>query len=441
MSFRHDSGGTSAAQWREHERWSHLPTVSLAGLDTVVVLAAHPDDESLGAGGLVATAHDLGVAVHVVVATLGEHSHPRSPTHPPAALAVVRRGEALAAVEVLSPGREPSLLGLPDGDLAAHEGVLVDHLVGLVGDGRRTLVVAPWRHDGHPDHEAAGRAAATAASRTGARLLEHPVWWWHWSSPADADWSALRTLVLSPAAVSRKAAAIAAHESQVAALSDQPGDEVLLGPDLLGHFGGPVEVFVVAPPADVALDELHAAAEDPWGVDSRWYEERKRALVLAALPRRRFVRALEVGCSTGGLSAALAPRCGALVAIDASPHAAAGARVRLTAHPHVEVRTGTVPEAWPEGGFDLVVVSEVGYFLSPVALDEVLERIQGCLADDGVVVLCHWRHPVRGWVLDGPEVHQRVRSAGLRPVVATWADRDVELLVLGADEVRPDPSR
>ncbi len=187
------------------------------------------------------------------------------------------------------------------------------------------------------------------------------------------------------------------------------------------------------------LDRLHEQDDDPWGVDTRWYEERKRALLLAALPRRCFRRGLEVGGSNGALAETLAERCAELVVVESSPHAVRLAGQRLAALDRVTVVHGTVPETWPEGPLDLVVVSEVGYFLSAVGLDGLVERVRASLTEDGVVVLCHWRHEVDGWPLDGPQVHERVLAAGLRPLLARYVDRDVELLVLGAESEAPDP--
>ena len=81
---------------------------------------------------------------------------------------------------VLAPTRELTLLGLPDGSLSTHARSVVEALVDIIGrGGDRTLLVAPFRHDGHPDHEAAGRAAAVTASRTDALLREYPIWLWH----------------------------------------------------------------------------------------------------------------------------------------------------------------------------------------------------------------------------------------------------------------------
>lgn len=440
MTFAHDRAGTPASAWRADPRWAALPdTDALAGADRVVVLAAHPDDETLGAGGLLATAHARGLEVAVVVATHGEASHPRSPTHAPARLAARRAQESHDAVAALAPGCLPVLLGLPDGAVADHEAAVTSTVVDLVGDGRRTLVVAPWRRDGHPDHEAVGRAAAAAAVRCGADLVEYAVWFWHWADPDDAPWHRFAALRLDAAAVAAKATAVRAHRTQVEPLSERPGDEVLLGPDLLAHSAGDVEVLVREPAVDAALDRLHADDADPWGVDQRWYEQRKRDLLLAALPHRRYAAALEVGCSTGATTLALAHRCERLTALDPSPHALARARERLDADPAgdgVRLLAGAVPDDQPPGPWDLVVVSEVGYFLSPAALDGLVRRVVADLAPGGVLVLAHWRHPVEGWPLDGADVH--AAFAAVLPVVATYADRDVELLVLGLD-VLPDP--
>ena len=443
VTFTHRAPGTPAEDWATHPRASGLPTLQLdPNVERVVVVAAHPDDESLGAGGLLARAHRSGLDVVVVVATDGESSHPRSRTHSATLLATIRRAEMQAALRALAPGAALHLLGLPDGGLAQREHDLVAALVDLVGDGRHTLVVGPWRRDGHPDHEAAGRAVATTAARTGARLLEYPVWFWHWGDPYHAAWDDFRALQLTDAERSAKATAMEAHRSQAQPLSDQPGDEAILSPDLQEHFSGPLEIYVAEPPSDSALDDLHARDRDPWGTDSRWYETRKRSLLLAALPRQKFGHALEVGCSTGALAADLAPRCDDLVVVDASRHAVAAAQSRLGHLEGVRVERAAVPLEWPvppEGGFDLIVLSEVGYFLSPRDLDELVTRVGDSLAADGVVVLCHWRHEVVGWPFDGPAVHQTFTRARIRPVAARYGDRDVELLVLAAPGALPDP--
>lgn len=443
-AFTHDGAGTDVETWRRHPRWGGVPELTLVNGEIpctrLVVVAAHPDDESLGAGGLIATAAASGLAVYVVLLTAGEASHPESPTVTRHALATRRLAEAERALGILAPEAPLVFLGASDGGVAAVEAEVTASLVDLIGDGRSTLLVAPWRHDGHPDHEAAGRSAAAAAMRTGARLAEYPVWMWHRDHPDQAPWSQMRRVDLSPQVTQRKWLAIHAHATQVRPLSPLPQDDALLSGRVLAHFNAPVEHFVTeAAPVDDALDDLHRREADPWGVDVRWYQERKRHLTLAALPRPRFRRGLEIGCSRGALAEQLAARCDELVAVDRSPAAVAEARVRLSGSPGARVEECDVPGDWPPGTFDLVVISETGYFLSPGSLDRLIARISASLEPGGTVLLCHWRHPVKGWVLDGPDVHERFRASSLPPEMARYQDRDVEISVLCPTAQWPEP--
>ena len=150
------------------------------------------------------------------------------------------------------------------------------------------------------------------------------------------------------------------------------------------------------------FDRMYAAAEDPWSLGTRWYERRKYALTLAALPEPRFAAGLEVGCSVGVLTAGLAGRCDALTAVDASEAALRTARGRA---PGVEFHHGAVPGFWPAGRYDLVVLSEVGYYLDPADLRALLDRTAGALAPGGCVLACHWRHPVADYPQTGDAVH------------------------------------
>ena len=124
--FDHRHGGTAAAAWQD-AGLARLPAVrAVAG--RLVVLAAHPDDETLGAGGLIAAAARAGATVTVLIATDGAASHPDSPTYRPDELAALRRREVTAAVAHLAPRADLRLLDLPDGRLAEHAGALEDAL-------------------------------------------------------------------------------------------------------------------------------------------------------------------------------------------------------------------------------------------------------------------------------------------------------------------------
>lgn len=414
----------------------------LGAADAVVVVAAHPDDETLAAAGLLAAAGRAGLPATVVVATSGEASHPGSPTYRPEQLAALREEEVRQAVARVHPGADLRLLALPDSRLADHEDELGRALAQLVGP--RTLVAAPWRHDGHADHEAAGRVAARVVAGAGARLLEYPVWLWHWGTAADLDGLDVVCLELDPELQYRKAQALSCHWSQTSALSPSPGDEALLTPGFLARFARPFEVFVTgartagqeqpveaSAASDEDFDAMFADGDDPWGFEASWYEERKRAVTLSCLPTARLGRVLEVGCSTGVLTAELATRASAVVATDVSDEAVGRARRRLADRPGVQVLRLRAPQQWPDGEFDTVVLSEIGYFWQPAELDEALRRVEGCLAAHGVLVLCHWRHPVQGWPMDGDTVHRVAgRIVGMETVVShVEQDFRVDVLV------------
>lgn len=153
------------------------------------------------------------------------------------------------------------------------------------------------------------------------------------------------------------------------------------------------------------FDRVYARRPDPWGFRTRWYERRKRAATLAALPRARYHRGFEPGCSIGTLTAPLAQRCDTLLAVDASSAALDTARRGLTDSPHVEFRQMCVPAEWPEGDFDLVVLSEIGYYLDRPTLGRLADRVERSLSDRGTLLACHWRHPVADYPLTGDAVH------------------------------------
>lgn len=174
------------------------------------------------------------------------------------------------------------------------------------------------------------------------------------------------------------------------------------------------------------FDALFDADADPWRTRTRWYEARKRALTLAMLPAARFGRAFEPGCGAGELTLALAERCDALLATDASAQAARRARERVAGLAHVRVAQARLPRDWPAGSFDLVVVSELGYYLSTPDLHEFVAALQRSLTADGTVVACHWRHPADDLRQRAADVHGAL-TAGLGDAMAHYEDADLLL--------------
>lgn len=138
------------------------------------------------------------------------------------------------------------------------------------------------------------------------------------------------------------------------------------------------------------FERLYRDDPDPWDFETSAYETAKYAATLRALPRGRYRRAFEIGCAGGVLTRALAERCAALVAVDVAEAALVHARTRCAACPGVEIARLTVPGDWPDGVFDLILVSEVGYYLSPTDLARLRDRCAETTEPSGHLVLVHW---------------------------------------------------
>ncbi|MGH9102410.1 MAG: class I SAM-dependent methyltransferase [Acidimicrobiales bacterium] len=180
------------------------------------------------------------------------------------------------------------------------------------------------------------------------------------------------------------------------------------------------------------FDALYAASPDPWEYDRRWYERRRHRLTLCCLPSERYRRAFEPGCSNGALTSLLAPRCGEVVATDMSERAVMLARSRTAHLGNVEVRRLRVPHEWPGGRFDLVVLSELGYYLLPPDLGRFLDRAESCLDPGGHLVAVHWRGDADDFTVPGGarEVHDALlgRPGWARAVSHTEAELLVDVM-------------
>lgn len=138
------------------------------------------------------------------------------------------------------------------------------------------------------------------------------------------------------------------------------------------------------------FEDLYAGSADPWRFRTSPYEDRKYTATLDILPRADYGRALEVGCSIGVFTRRLASRCRSVLALDISSIALAEAARANADLGHVTFRQATLPRDFPEGSFDLVVLSEVLYYLSRADLDAVAALCTGALSPRGSIVLCHW---------------------------------------------------
>ncbi len=223
----------------------------LTGRGPLLVVTPHPDDESLGCGGVIAEARARGHTVRLVLVTDGAASHPGSKSHPPLVLQRVREGELLAAAAVLGvPADCVDMLRLPDARAPwrgrVFEGA-VERLCEIIRTHAVATVCTTWPHDPHTDHVAAFRLARAAARATGAALFLYPVWGWTLSArtwlprrPIDG----FRIDVSGQLAVKR--AAIDSHRSQTGGLIDDDPSGFVLSPEFRELFEQRYETFLRA---------------------------------------------------------------------------------------------------------------------------------------------------------------------------------------------------
>lgn len=155
------------------------------------------------------------------------------------------------------------------------------------------------------------------------------------------------------------------------------------------------------------FDQVYAAKDDPWDFRTSAYEHAKYADTLNHLPRPRYPRALEVGCSIGVLTAQLAERCDRLLSVDVSQASLAQARDRCRALPQVRIESLRIPEDEPDGSFDLIVVSEVAYYWTPADMDRAIALLAAHHQPGGHLLLVHWTPAVHDYPQTGDEVHNR----------------------------------
>ncbi len=137
------------------------------------------------------------------------------------------------------------------------------------------------------------------------------------------------------------------------------------------------------------FDALYDEDIDPWRFGTSDYERQKYAASVDALPDPFYDSALEVGCSIGIFTGLLATRCGQLLALDVADKALAQARQNCPA-PHVTFENRSIPKDWPTGSFDLIVLSEVLYYLDRSALDQTARHARAHLRSGGAILLVHY---------------------------------------------------
>jgi len=181
---------------------------------------------------------------------------------------------------------------------------------------------------------------------------------------------------------------------------------------------------------DAYFDQMYAVSADPWRLQERWYEKRKFAITLALLPHPRYRHAFEPGCSVGVLTEQLAARCDRVTATDVVPAALDATHRRLSQADGLERVTllrRSLDEDWPSMDFDLVVLSEVGYYLSAAALRDMLDREVPRLTNAATVVAAHWRHRVADYPMTGDQTNDVITATPGLHLIGSYRDDDVAI--------------
>ncbi|AMM21365.1 hypothetical protein AX769_16050 [Frondihabitans sp. PAMC 28766] len=252
MTFDARDPGTGEKAWARDPRLGALPPATLDPRLGLLVLAAHPDDETLGAGGLISASVAAERPVTVCVVTDGRASHAADLIDADE-LAGVRLEELRRAMRALG-GPALEVLGYADGSLRENRAAVQAELALVIDSRPESVVVAPWRGDGHRDHRVLGEIAAELAAERGLVLWEYPIWMWHWADSAhpDVPWGRMRAVHLSAADRLAKRIALDSYVSQTTPRGSEPPQ---LDEGFLPCFRRPFETFTVASePPSVAVE-------------------------------------------------------------------------------------------------------------------------------------------------------------------------------------------
>ena len=229
-----------------------LPLGSLdqiAGPGGLVIVAPHPDDESLGCGGLIAEARMRGRPVRIVVLSDGTGSHPNSSAYPAARLRRLREDEAIAAGAALSVDQTAiDFLGLPDRSvpgIGRAAEAAADRIAGHADAIEATCLFATWEFDPHGDHRAAHAIARLVLTRLAhVRLRSYPIWGWDLPADMEVGTSPRGHRLDVTAYLPAKQRAISAYRSQMTPLITDDPEGFCLQPEMLRRFARPFEIFL-----------------------------------------------------------------------------------------------------------------------------------------------------------------------------------------------------
>jgi LmbE family N-acetylglucosaminyl deacetylase len=361
----------------------------------VVIVAPHPDDETLGCGGAIALFRELGCDVQILVISDGTLSHPNSRKFTAKLLRELRENETLEAVSLLGVKNEAvTFLRLPDGAVSENIQDAVAKCQNYLAKIAPKIILLPWRYDPHADHRGSWQLIQIALQelKLSPRQLEYPIW----------DWDPLQTKALPKSlkittwqldissSKDLKQQAIAQYRSQTTNLIDDDLAGFRLTSEMLASY----------------FDKLYTEDPDPWKFETSEYEAKKYAATIAALQQDKYEYALEIGGSIGVLTEKLAVKCNSLLSIDVSQIAQSKAIQRCQNLSHVKFDIMCIPKNFPDEMFDLILVSEVGYYWGWEDMYKSQQLILQHLKPGGHLLLVHWILYARDYPLTGDEVHE-----------------------------------
>jgi len=389
-------------------------------IGNLMVLAPHPDDESLGCGGLIASLRQSGKTVHIIFMTSGSASHPNSKEYPPNRLAEIREKEAEKACEVLGIEKENiQFRRLGDSKMHALRKEEIENigkeLAEIFSSGEFSSLALPWRRDPHSDHIATNRIGESILNYIGSDVtkVEYPVWLW--KNGKEEDWPLFDEVLPYRLKIDDvyhlKWEAIYSHKSQLGLVIQDDSSGFVLTEDLLEPFRPKLEYYFLTNCRGRStlngnyFDRLYSLNGDPWNFKSSSYEHNKYRLALDALESEHFENGLEIGCSIGVQTHLLSGRCQKLLAVDISDKAIAEAKLNCSKNPNVSFRTLDVIKDFPIGRYDLITLCEVGYYFDIATLFNLFVAMDDNLVEGGKLLFVHWTSYVPDYPLTGDEVH------------------------------------
>ena len=244
-----EGDGTSQDAWRNWSGLQDMPRFdiakSFAPHQRVCIFAPHPDDEVLGCGGLLQQLAANGNPIVLIHVTNGTQSHPNSHVYSQEKLNIIRPQESIKALEVLSVAHQVMTiaLDLTDGNVFAQQDQFHQKLSTIIQP--NDILITPFMHDGHPDHEATGLVVASFAKQHHLACYQVLIWAWHWAKPADSriPWHCAMRVDLTTEQLQRKIEAIACFESQITA-DDSTGNPPILSAQTIARISQPWEVYL-----------------------------------------------------------------------------------------------------------------------------------------------------------------------------------------------------